>query len=52
MNPKGEARGKKLGLILACTFLNKKSEGKTEEEIAQECGCPIEDVRLFFSTIN
>ena len=47
----GESHGKKLGLILACTFLYKKSEGKTEEEIAQECGCPIEDVRLFFTAL-
>ena len=52
---RGEERGRKEGMrngfLLAAKCLKKREEGKNDEEIARECECSIEDVKLFFSAM-
>ena len=51
MIEEGRQEGKQEGFLLAVTFLNKRAEGKTKEEIAQECYCSVEEVDMFFSAL-
>ena len=47
----GEERGRKNGYLIAGAFMKKRAEGKTDEEIARECGEPVEDVKMFFAAM-
>ena len=47
----GRKEGMRNGFLLAAKYLKKREEGKNDEEIARECECSIEDVKLFFSAM-
>lgn len=42
----GEERGEVKGIQLMKTVLKLQNDGKTEKEIAEECGVPVEKVRM------
>ena len=47
----GEKAGEERGMFLTCTFLKKRSEGKTDEEIARECERSVEEVQKVFAAM-